>query len=68
MNKQLLQSHMVKNGDNGILLSDSMNISQQTFSNKLNEKDGKEFSKSEIDFFVKRYKLKPKDVIEIFFN
>lgn len=68
MDKNLLQSHMVKNGDNGIILSKEMGISQQTFSAKINEKEGKEFTQSEIDFLIERYKLKPKEVIDIFFK
>lgn len=68
MNKKLLQSFMVKNGDSGIILSKKMNISQQTFSAKINEKNGKEFTKSEINFMIERYNLKPNDVIDIFFK
>lgn len=68
MDKSLLQSFMVKNGDTGIILSKEMGISQQTFSAKINEKDGKEFTQSEIDFFIERYSLKPEEVIAIFFK
>lgn len=68
MNKNLLQSFMVKNGDNGIILSKEMDISQQTFSAKINEKDGKEFTQSEINFLIERYNLKPNEVVDIFFK
>lgn len=68
LNKNLLLSHMAKRGDTGIILSNLMNMSQQTFSAKLNEKDGKEFNKTEINFFINRYDLNPDEVFAIFFT
>lgn len=67
LNKALLSSKMALNCDTGKTLSLSMGISQQAFSQKLNEKDGKEFGKSEIMFFIERYHLKAKEVMDIFF-
>ena len=68
LNKALLKSIMVANNDTAQNLSKEMNISEQTFSYKINEKDGKEFGASEIGFFIRRYNLDPNKLVEVFFN
>lgn len=68
MDKILLRSFMVKFGDTGKSLSSLMGISEQTFSAKLNEKEGAEFNKTEINFFRKRYELSAKMMADIFFK
>jgi len=63
-----LKSIMVLNGDTGEILAKAIGISPQTFSAKLNEKNGSEFTQSEINTIRERYKLSPEDVEMIFFT
>lgn len=68
MNKKLLRSKMELFGDNGGTLADYLGISRGTFSYKLNEKRGSEFTQSEIAKIKARYDLTPSEIDSIFFN
>jgi hypothetical protein len=66
MNKELLRSVMVLNGDTNKELAAFLGISEQSVSNKINE-NGTEFKKSEITKIKARYNLSPEQVDRIFF-
>ena len=68
MNKRRLKSLMALHGDTGSTLAKVLGISETRFSAKLNERNGAEFTKTEIGEIICRYKLSPDDVTEIFFN
>ena len=68
MNKELLRSIMVLHGDTGRSLSGFLGITEQTFSVKMNEKDGNEFNKTEISKIKSRYALTPEQLVSIFFR
>lgn len=67
MNKNLLRSQMVLHGDTNVSLAKFLNISEQAFSAKINDK-GTEFKQSEIAAITKRYNLTPDQVVSIFFT
>lgn len=66
MNKELLKSVMALFGDTNSSLADYLNISEQSFSNKINE-NGTEFRKREISKIKVRYGLDSDMVDRIFF-
>lgn len=66
MNKELLRSIMVLNGDTNKTLAAFLGISEQSVSNKINE-NGTEFRKSEIARIKERYNLTRDQVDLIFF-
>ena len=66
MNKELLRSIMVLNGDTNKTLAAFLGISEQSVSNKINE-TGTEFRKSEIAKIKERYNLTRDQVDLIFF-
>lgn len=66
MNKDLLRSIMVLNGDTNRDLADFLDISEQSVSNKINE-NGTEFKQSEIAAILQRYNLTADQVTNIFF-
>ena len=68
MNPNKLRSLMVLHGETAKALSEAMGIAPQTFSAKLNARDGAEFTQSEIAFIKERYELSAQDVDDIFFN
>lgn len=68
MNKAKLESLMKLNGDTGITLSAYLGISRTTFSAKINETNGAEFTQGEIGKIKKKYNLSADDVDLIFFN
>lgn len=68
MNKLKLESVMRLHGDTGTSLAKFLNIARTTFSAKINETNGAEFTQSEISMIRKKYNLCPDDVIAIFFN
>jgi hypothetical protein len=68
MNKRLLKSFMAKFGDTGSTLAKALGISETRFSAKINEKNGAEFTKSEIGEMIERYQLNESDIRNIFFN
>ena len=66
MNKELLRSVMVLNGDTNRDLANFLDISEQSFSNKINE-NGTEFKQGEIAAIRQRYNLTADQVTNIFF-
>lgn len=53
MNKNLLQSEMMKYGDTAGVLAKAIGCSQATFSAKINEWKGREFTQGEIAIIIK---------------
>lgn len=68
MNKNKLESIMKLHGDNGNSLSVYLGMARCTFSAKLNETNGAEFTQGEISAIKEKYNLTPEEVVEIFFN
>ena len=68
MNKQKLESIMKLYGDTGNSLSNYLGIARSTFSAKINETNGAEFTQSEISSIKEKYNLTPEDVVDIFFG
>ena len=68
MNKNKLESVMKLHKDNGQTLADYLGIARPTFSNKLNETRGAEFTQGEIKMIKDRYKLSAEEVDGIFFD
>lgn len=66
MNKELLRSFMVLNGDTNRDLAEFLDISEQSVSNKINE-NGTEFKQGEIAAIRQRYNLTAEQVTNIFF-
>lgn len=67
MNKGLLRSIMVLNGDTNKDLAELLDISEQSVSNKINE-NGTEFKQGEISLIRQRYNLTAEQIEAIFFN
>lgn len=59
---------MKLHGDTGTSLSIFLGIARSTFSAKLNETNGAEFTQSEIINIKNKYELNPNEIVEIFFN
>lgn len=68
MNKQRLEAMMKLNGDTGKSLSEYLGISRSTFSAKLNEHRGAEFTQGEIKAIKEKYSLSDADTVDIFFT
>lgn len=68
MNKKKLESIMKLHGDTGATLAKYLGIARPTFSAKINEKNGAEFTQGEISLIRKKYSLEPDDVVSIFFG
>lgn len=68
MQKNELVSVMKKHGDRQEDLANYIGISLQRFNAKINEKDGAEFTKGEIQKIKEKYNLTAEDVDLIFFN
>ena len=66
MNKELLRSIMALYGDTNKTLAAFIGISEQSFSNKINE-NGTEFKKGEIAKIKERYHLTCDQLDRIFF-
>lgn len=66
MNKELLRSLMVLNGDTNKTLAVYLGITEQSVCNKINE-NGTEFKKGEIAKIKERYHLTCEQVDLIFF-
>ena len=66
MNKNLLRSIMVANGDTNKDLAELLDVTEQTVSAKINE-NGSEFKQGEIAKLIDRYHLTPEQVEAIFF-
>ncbi len=67
MNKNKLESVMKLNGDTGKTLSMYLGIARSTFSAKLNETNGAEFTQGEISAISEKYNLTADEVVGIFF-
>lgn len=67
MDKQLLKSIMVANGDTQESLSAAMGISLSRFNAKINERDGAAFTKSEMEFMITRYNMNCELSMRVFF-
>lgn len=68
MNKNLLESVMRAHGDTGTALSQFLGIARSTFSAKINEMNGAEFTQGEISKIKEKYLLDANKGDEIFFN
>lgn len=66
MNKNMLESVMKLHGDTGTILAQFLGIARSTFSAKINETNGAEFTQSEISKIKWRYSLKPDEIDNIF--
>lgn len=68
LNKNKLESVMKLYGDTGTSLSIFLGIARSTFSAKINETKGAEFTQREIFLIKKKYNLNAAEIEEIFFN
>lgn len=68
VNKLRLESVMRLHGDTGTSLAKYMGISRTTFSAKINETNGGEFTQGEISAIIGKYSLSSDDVMAIFFE
>ena len=66
MNKLKLESVMRLHGDTGTTLAKYIGISRTTFSAKINETNGAEFTQGEIAIIKEKYSLTPSDIVSIF--
>ena len=66
MNKNELEAAMKRHGDTGATLSAYLGIARSTFSAKINETNGAEFTQGEISLIKKRYSLDANAVDMIF--
>lgn len=67
MNKNLLESEMKKHGDTGTMLASFLGMARSTFSAKINETNGAEFTQREIVKIKKKYSLDAEKIDKIFF-
>jgi len=67
LNKNELEAMMKRHGDTGSKLADYLGIARSTFSAKINETNGAEFTQSEISLIKMRYSLSADEVDTIFF-
>ena len=68
MDKRKLESLMRLHGDTGGTLAEYLGIARSTFSAKLNETNGAEFTQGEISMIKRRYDLNAEQVDDTFFN
>lgn len=68
MDKRKLESIMKLHGDTGTSLAKYIGMARPTFSAKINETNGAEFTQSEILKIKEKYSLEPEEVDAIFFN
>ena len=68
MNKRKLESVMKLHGDVGSTLARCLGRARSTFSAKINETKGAEFTQKEMMIIKARYNLTPGEMDEIFFN
>lgn len=68
MNKNLLESIMKAHGDTGTSLSQFLGMARSTFSAKINETNGAEFTQGEITQIKAKYNLDAEKVDDIFFG
>ncbi len=67
MRKNELEAMMKLNGDTGNTLSEYLGMARSTFSAKLNETNGAEFTQGEILAIKTKYSLTAEQVDRIFF-
>jgi plasmid maintenance system antidote protein VapI len=68
MKKNELESIMKLFGDTGTDLAQFLGIARSTFSAKINETNGAEFTQNEIMLIKQRYQLTPDQLSSIFFT
>lgn len=68
MNKLRLEAVMKLHGDTGTSLARFLNMARTTFSAKINETNGAEFTQGEIARIKEKYSLDPDDIAAIFFS
>lgn len=68
LNKRKLEAVMKLHGDTGTSLAKFLNMARPTFSAKINETNGAEFTQREIAMIREKYALSPRDVVAIFFD
>ena len=68
MKKNELEAAMKRYGDTGGDLAEYLGIARSTFSAKLNETNGAEFTQGEITKIKIRYALSPSEIDTIFFD
>ena len=68
MNTAKIKSVMALHGDTSAVLAGAIGMSPQTFSAKINERNGAEFTQGEISKIKERYSLSPEEVDLIFFG
>ena len=68
MNKNKLGSVMRLHGDTGGDLAEALGMARSTFSMKINEKNGAEFTQKEISMIKQRYNLSAEELDDIFFE
>lgn len=68
MDKRKLESLMRLHGDTGGTLAEYLGIARSTFSAKLNETNGAEFTQGEISMIKRRYDLNAEQIDDTFFN
>lgn len=68
MNKLKLESIMRLHGDTGTSLAAFLGMARSTFSAKINETNGAEFTQGEISAIKQKYSLTASDVDDIFFT
>lgn len=67
MNTRLLKARMCIYGDTQLSLANFLGLSATRLNMKLNEKDGAEFTATEIKDISERYKLDSDEINSIFF-
>ena len=68
LNKNELEAEMQRHGDTGGTLAEYLGIARGTFSAKLNETNGAEFTQGEIAKIKERYSLDAEAIVVIFFS
>lgn len=66
MNKNMLESVMKLHGDTGGMLAEHLHIARSTFSAKINETNGAEFTQNEIRIIKEKYDLSAEQIDNIF--
>lgn len=68
LNKPLLESIIKLHGDTGTSLAEYLGMARSTFSTKVNETNGAEFTQGEISKIKEKYLLTPEQIDTIFFT
>ncbi|MBR6390036.1 MAG: hypothetical protein IKS16_01725 [Lachnospiraceae bacterium] len=68
MNKNELEAVIKRHGENGGILAKHLGIARSTFSAKINETNGAEFTQGEIAKIKSRYNLNADEIDVIFFD